>query len=79
MPHEIMIRPAIESDRDLRFRIYAEDRAGELALTAWPAAEREAFLQMQFEMRERAYKMQFPRLRTQVIESQDGPVGQLSR
>ena len=32
---------------------------------------------MQFEMRERAYAMQFPKLEVQMIEGHDGPVGQM--
>lgn len=76
------LRPITPDDREVLLAIYASTRADELALTDWPAAQRRAFIEMQFDAQARHYGQQRPRGTCQLIldgnEAKVGrPVGRL--
>ena len=54
----ITLRPVTDEDRDFLYEVYCSARHREIAQFGWDAAQIAAFLQMQFDMREKAYKMQ---------------------
>lgn len=68
----IELRDACAADRPVLLRVYAGTRADELALTGWDDATCEAFVALQFDAQERAYRAQFPHSRCQVIGLTDG-------
>ncbi|RZL30491.1 MAG: GNAT family N-acetyltransferase [Rubrivivax sp.] len=55
------LRPATAADAPWQLAIYAGTRADELAVTGWPAAQREAFVRQQHEAQQRHYALHFPR------------------
>ena len=69
------LRPASASDMAFMFRLYSTTRADELLQTGWSAAQRDAFLQQQFEARRRSYALQFPGAETMVIMNRGSAVG----
>ena len=44
----ITLRPAVESDRPLLFKLYASTREEEMQRVPWTEAQKQAFLEMQF-------------------------------
>lgn len=68
------LQPATPDDRDVLLAVYASTRADELALTDWPAAQRLAFVEMQFDAQSRHYAQQHPQALCQLILLDDGPM-----
>ncbi len=68
------IRP---DDEAILFQIYASTREEELAPVPWTAAEKDAFLRMQFNAQHRYYHEQFPDASFQLIQLGDRTVGRL--
>lgn len=64
---DVLLRAATEEMREFLFSVYAMSRADEVAMFGWDAAQTDAFLRMQFDIRERAYAAQFPAAITSVI------------
>jgi ribosomal protein S18 acetylase RimI-like enzyme len=56
----LALRPAGPGDTELLYRIYASTREDELAVVPWDAAQKEAFLRMQFAAQDRYYHATFP-------------------
>jgi ribosomal protein S18 acetylase RimI-like enzyme len=54
------LRPATGEDREFLYEVYCSTRHSEVAQFGWDEVQIAAFLRMQFDMRERAYKMQSP-------------------
>lgn len=71
----LALRPAEAADTDFLRRLYAATRAEELAAVPWDAAQREAFLDMQFEVRRRAYAWQSPAARQDIVLADGEPAG----
>ena len=67
------LRPITPDDREVLLSIYASTRADELALSDWPAAQRRAFIEMQFDAQARHYGQQYPRAICQLIVTGDEP------
>jgi hypothetical protein len=44
----ITLRPAVPTDQDFLLKVYARTRANEMKRVDWDAAQKEAFLRMQF-------------------------------
>ena len=44
----ITLRPAVESNRPLLFELYASTREEEMQRVPWTEAQKQAFLEMQF-------------------------------
>ncbi len=66
------LRPATPDDRALLLAVYASTRADELALTGWPQAQCQAFVEMQFDAQWRHYNQQHPQSLCQLVVA-DGP------
>jgi ribosomal protein S18 acetylase RimI-like enzyme len=71
------LRPAGPGDAELLYRIYASTREDELAVVPWDAAQKEAFLRMQFAAQDRYYHANFPDASYDLIVSGDEVLGRL--
>lgn len=71
----VSLRQVTPDDRDHLFRVYATSRDEELAIVPWTAAEKHAFLKMQFNARERDYSSRFDAKDHSVIERDGAAVG----
>jgi ribosomal protein S18 acetylase RimI-like enzyme len=69
------LRPLQASDREFSYRVYADARRQELAVLDWPPAQKEAFLRMQFEVRERQYRADYADADWQAILHDGVPAG----
>jgi ribosomal protein S18 acetylase RimI-like enzyme len=72
-----ILRPLIAGDELFSYQVYASTRAEEMAFLDWPAAQKEAFLQMQFRAQSQHYRLVYPLATYQVIEWDGVPVGRL--
>ena len=61
------LRPATAADDAFLQRVYAGTRADELALTDWDAAQREAFVAMQYRAQATHYRAHWPDARQSVL------------
>jgi ribosomal protein S18 acetylase RimI-like enzyme len=77
MNHAITFRPIGPDDEPFLYRVYASTRTEELAPLDWDAAQKEAFLRMQFNAQHRYYQEQFPDASFQIILADNRPVGRL--
>ncbi len=71
------LRPITADDEPLLHRIYASTREEELALVDWDAAQKAAFLDMQFRAQHQYYQEQFPDASFDIIEVEGAPAGRL--
>lgn len=71
------LRPALKADREFQFRLYASTRLDEIAPFAWPAAQQDAFLRMQFNAQQRWYETAYPGAKYQIIELETQPIGRM--
>lgn len=69
------LQPVTPDDREVLLAVYANTRADELALTDWSAAQRLAFVEMQFDAQLQHYAQQRPQAVCQLIVLADGPAG----
>lgn len=73
----ITLRPIEAKDREFLYRVYASTREDELAMTGWSGAEKEKFLNMQFEAQHSHYQKHFTSAAFDVILCDGEPVGRL--
>ena len=73
----IALRAVAPGDERLLLEVYAGTRADELAQIPWAEAQREAFLRMQLDARDRSYRMYYQGLEDSVILFENRPVGRL--
>lgn len=71
------LRPVQEQDEALLLEIYASTRADEMALVSWDAAQKQAFLQMQFSAQQKHYRSYFPQATHEMILADGQPIGRL--
>ncbi len=71
------LRPETSDDLEFLYRLYASTRESEMALVAWDAARKEAFLRMQFSAQREHYLSHYPNASFQVIEIENRPAGRL--
>lgn len=64
----VTLRPETQADLECLYRLYASTRESEMALVPWSAAQKEAFLRMQFEAQRVHYTRYYPTASFQVIE-----------
>jgi GNAT superfamily N-acetyltransferase len=76
-PTHISLRPVEPGDEPFLFEVYASTRKDELAFLPWNEAQREAFVKMQFNNQQGAYKMQYPGADHRIILLSGRPVGRL--
>jgi ribosomal protein S18 acetylase RimI-like enzyme len=77
MAASVGFRPVREDDLEFLYRVYANTRYEELSVTPWTDAEKEAFLQMQFNAQHRHYQQHFPDAAYSVIMLGEEPIGRL--
>lgn len=73
----ITYRLICDSDRDFLYLVYASTRQEELAQTGWEAAQKEAFLRMQFHAQHEHYQTYYQEAQFQIILVDDKPIGRL--
>ena len=71
------LRPVQQEDEELLLELYSSARADELALVPWDAAQKQAFLQMQFSAQQKHYQAYFPHATHEMILAEGQPVGRL--
>ena len=77
MDKVITLRPIAPGDEELLYRVYASTREDELAQVDWTAAQKEAFLRMQFTAQHRYYQEHYAGAAFQVILADGHPAGRL--
>ncbi|HET6313484.1 MAG TPA: GNAT family N-acetyltransferase [Chloroflexia bacterium] len=73
----ITLRPIVQGDEELLYRVYASTREAELALTDWTDEQKAAFVQMQFVAQHNHYQEYYPNAAFLVILADEQPVGRL--
>lgn len=68
-------RPVLPQDSNFIYEVYASTRLDELSLVPWTAEQKDAFIHMQFELRERQYRAGYPDALTEMIVCDDIPAG----
>lgn len=66
-PAQISLRPMSPAGHDFLFTVYAATRQEEIAAWGWPAAQRDAFIRMQFDARRRAYAAAYPSAEQSIV------------
>jgi len=74
---DITLQPATDEHREFLYEVYCSVRLGEVAQFGWDEVQNSAFLRMQFDMRERAYKMQSPAAKYGIIMFGIEPAGSM--
>jgi ribosomal protein S18 acetylase RimI-like enzyme len=69
------LRLATDADADFLLAVYGSTRVEELALTGWSAAEKDAFVRMQFNAQTVGYRAQSPAAEHVVILVDGAPAG----
>ena len=77
MDRSITLRPIEPDDEEFLYRVYAGTREAELAQVDWDAAQKEAFLRMQFTAQHQYYQEHYAGAAFQVILTQSRPAGRL--
>ena len=77
MDKAITLRPIQPGDEEFLYRVYASTREAELALVDWDAAQKEAFLRMQFAAQHAYYQEHYADAAFQVILADGRPAGRL--
>ncbi|MEA2572784.1 MAG: hypothetical protein QOH93_82 [Chloroflexia bacterium] len=74
---KITLRPIEPGDMEFLYWVYASTREAELAVTVWDDAQKETFLQMQFNAQHTYYREYYPNASFQVILCDGQPAGRL--
>ncbi len=77
MDKAITLRPIEPDDEEFLYRVYAGTREVELAQVDWNAAQKEAFLRMQFTAQHQYYQEHYAGAAFQVILANGRPAGRL--
>lgn len=77
MTAPLRLRPIEDADLPFLREVYASTREEELRQTAWPDAEKAAFLRMQFDAQHAHYRQHYADARFDLILDGDVPVGRL--
>jgi GNAT superfamily N-acetyltransferase len=75
--HAMTLRPIDADDMAFLYQVYASTREEELAVTGWSAAQKEAFLTMQFNAQHAYFQENYPGAAFQVILLDGQPIGRL--
>lgn len=73
----ISLRSATLQDEPFLAEVYGSTRTEELAATGWDIAQKEAFIQMQYQAQRRHYTGQYPSAQQQIILYDGKPAGRL--
>jgi ribosomal protein S18 acetylase RimI-like enzyme len=74
---DLLCRPATPADLPFLRQVYACTRDDELALLAWDAPMREAFIGMQFNAQQQHFQAQYPDAQQWLIDQAGEPTGRL--
>lgn len=74
---EVTFRPIRADDDEFLCALYASTREEELAPVPWSAAEKAAFLRMQFDAQHRHYQEHYPKARFDLVLAAGEPIGRL--
>jgi GNAT superfamily N-acetyltransferase len=77
LPPGIDLRPAVAADREFLESVYGSTRADELRVVPWSAAERDAFVRMQFDAQDVSYRQSYPDARFLIVLAAGEPIGRL--
>jgi ribosomal protein S18 acetylase RimI-like enzyme len=77
MTEQFTFRPITPQDQEFLLGVYASTREEELAQVDWSRAQKNAFVQMQFEAQHKYYVENYPGAQLQVILVQGEPAGRL--
>jgi ribosomal protein S18 acetylase RimI-like enzyme len=75
LPPDISFRPICDEDLPFLSRLYASTRQKELAVTSWTQAQKEQFLQQQFDAQHRFYQEHFSKATFDIIQMKEKPIG----
>lgn len=73
----VALRPIQSQDEVFLRQVYAASREDELALVNWTAAQKDAFLRMQFDAQHRHYQAHYPAAQFSIVLKDGEPVGRL--
>ena len=73
----LALEPVRPADDPFLLAVYASSRAEEMAMVPWDAAQKAAFLQMQFEAQRQHYAAHYPASDHLLIQHGGEPVGRL--
>ena len=73
----VVLRPAVDGDREFLLGVYASTRDEELSQVAWAPGQRETFVRMQFDAQDVQYRQANPDGSFDVIEVDGCPAGRL--
>ncbi len=73
----LSLRPIRPRDRAFLYKVYAGTRAEELAVVPWDEAEKERFLQWQFDAQHKFYMEQCPAARFDIVLQRRRRIGRL--
>lgn len=73
----IGFRPERTEDESFLCRLYASTRTGEMALTGWTEAQKEAFLRQQFQFQTLHYHRYYTGASFDLILEDDRPIGRI--
>ena len=71
------LRPVQDEDEATLLEIYSSTRADEMILVPWDAAQKQAFVQMQFRAQQNHYRSYFPQARHEMILAEEQLIGRL--
>ena len=77
MKQNFGLRPALDSDIEFLYRLYAATREAEMNMLQWTDQQKQQFLQMQFNAQDKYYQEQFPKAAFQIILLREEPIGRL--
>ncbi len=77
MSDSLAFRAILPADEPFLREVYASTRAEEMAMVDWPAAQKEAFLRMQFDAQHRHYQAHFPAASFMIILRDGQAAGRL--
>lgn len=69
-------RAVAAGDREFLLRVFAESRRGEFARLGWDGAQMAQLVEMQFDIQQRAYALQFPSAEHSILSREGEPAGQ---
>ena len=67
MREAVQLREACGGDLPFLFNLYCDVRSAEVNAWGWPAAQRDAFVRMQFEAQRRSYAAAYPESTNQIV------------
>ncbi len=77
LPGSLSFRSINPSDQDFLRALYGSTRADELAQVDWDAAQKTAFIQMQFNAQHEHYQKHYSKAQFLIIEDRGHPIGRV--